>query len=376
MTKKAILLADLYTNSDAIEDFNKYALDNKIEFQRVHTYASLSQVIQQDNLNYFLFRNAFVRFKSEYLDELWRLIDKCNFSHLYGKKEQIIVSPNYIKDVFDPTKNSFECSTPIHYLYKPKKAPIPIITYTHNRLDYLKLTLNSILFSIQDDDEARVHLVMSAPTPEVKSYCLDLANKKPQIVLYEAEDNVSVGATNILVQWLRMESFMIIEDDFILPHYLKNIFPYWLRQLNYRLENFNMVGLLTDTCNTPFDFYTRPRDNKIRTDIHSYDWIFSHPDIPITGNGTAMNTKFYIESIKNKVIPPFYILPDGILFANAKNTCFMPVYGYHIGWNQEMDGFHRLSDSSRHPQPKDLQKIKCHTTGETKEFKLSEIINL
>lgn len=370
MIKNAVLINDNNNNPDAVSDLIRILNDLNFSLIVLNKFSELT------NLNlerkYVFFRNPFIRIKEDALIKLHDFDRHCGgFTYVLSDKEPLLISKDFILNSNLSGKCSFSIPSS-HFFYMPKIKPMPIITYTHNRVDYFKLTMNSLLFSLDYDPEANIHLVMSAPTKEVMDYCVSLKKKCDKIILYETKDNVAVGATNLIIQWIKPESFILIEEDFILPQSLKYLFPFWLRQMSYRVKNFDLVGMSTDTTNTPYNFYNGPRDKeKNNFEIHGLDWEYSFP--PITYNGLAVKLETYLEAVRGAVTPPFHIANDGAIISKSKNVCFLPIRGYHIGWNQEMDGFCDLSTPNRYPNPSDNQNITCLNTGETKNFNLSDL---
>ena len=68
----------------------------------------------------------------------------------------------------------------------------PIILTTHNRDLYLRLTLNSLLYSLKDEPNVLIHVVMIDPSTEVETVCYQYKSSSSQIRLYKIYENVGV----------------------------------------------------------------------------------------------------------------------------------------------------------------------------------------
>jgi hypothetical protein len=236
--------------------------------------------------------------------------------------------------------------------------PISILLYTHKRADYLKLSLNSLLFSL-DGDLEDITIFMSNPSPDVEYLVCDFSEKYPNIEVFKSEENIACAAINAYLQIKNPEKFIIFEEDYILPQHTKFVLPHWRRQFSQLLDEFDIVNFQTSIENQPHDFsYNTSKRNTPFSFTH--EWITDKSlDIHITGNGFAVKSAFY-KSFSNN--PPFYISGDGHVFTQAKKVCASSIHGYHIGWNQEMDGHVKIGDKSRFPEPGPIQTIiNCKT---------------
>lgn len=163
---------------------------------------------------------------------------------------------------------------------------------------------------------------------------------------------------------------MILEEDFILPQSTKFILPFWRHQISQRLDKFDVVGFQTTMDNQCFDFF--PGNDKESTPWSFYhSWIYEWINAQVIGSGLATTAKFYA-SLANK--PPFYTGTDGECYTKAPKVCISSLRGYHIGWNQEMDGYKKIADFNRFPSSvNQIQKVINLVNGEESIWDLSQL---
>jgi len=256
----------------------------------------------------------------------------------------------------------FRASNVVCKPIRPRTDAIPILMVVHKRHEYLPLTMNSLVYSLGDDfPNIPFHILMSKPSDEIKKLCLSYAEKYKNIVLYETEQNVCGAGFNLLMQWLKPERFVIWEEDFILPQLTKELVPYWNRRFNNRLDYYTLVGFSTSKINAP-----RSYQSNMPKDLWS-----GHKQL--TGNSLSIKTKDYISAPK---ATPHYVTADGVLATVYDNVSFCMIQGYHIGFNQEMDGYPGVFDPKRFEETNAIsneQKVQCLNTEVTKTFSLSDI---
>jgi hypothetical protein len=91
----------------------------------------------------------------------------------------------------------------------------------------------------------------------------------------------------------------------------------------------------------------------------------------LLGNCLAMKAEFWRESLRKNPNKWFTAL-DSCLHSLADTYCTPSLKGYHIGWNQQVDGFGSLFD--REFTPPIENKVTNTKTGETRVFRLNEVI--
>jgi hypothetical protein len=282
-----------------------------------------------------------------------------------------IISRN-IPVSFMPVENKypFYSAASLCFYCKPPVDAIPILMITHARHLYLELTLNALAFSITFDPQIPVHILMSKPTEEVKKVVLKFKNRL-NLHVYETEENVCFAGFNMLLQHVKPEKFIILEEDFILPQHIKSIMPYWNRIFNERLNYFDVVGFSTSVENVSADHFSIGTTSDTKQTF-LYDWKNNSGHPHVTGNTLCTTTKHYVSmSDRNG---PFYICPDGVLMTKSKwSIC--SITGYHIGFNQEMDIAVSLQ-SNRFPNPAVEQTLFDYQKNESFKYVLTDIYKI
>lgn len=323
--------------------------------------------ILEEDVFYIYYRNPYIRYPE--LNQFTEIISaQKDYPCVYAGKELVGISKKYL---IKPHVN-FN-NFPVTYA-KPACDPIPILLYTHKRADYLKLSFNALIYSLGEDIDLTI--AMSAPSPEVEAFVRKVLEKYPSIIVFKSDENIACAIINAYLQIQNPPRFIIFEEDYILPQHTKYVLPYWDRQFNYLLKKYDIVSFQTSLENQDFSFFTgTPRKSTRFTPFSfQHSWITDkNGEIHITGNGLASNTPFYASLGNN---PPFYISGDGHVYNNAKNVCISSIHGYHIGWNQEMDGYLKLGDINRFPNPEPIQKIVDLGTGDTYTIDLRKITEL
>jgi hypothetical protein len=263
-------------------------------------------------------------------------------------------------------------------LKKPKTKPLFIFVKAFNRPEYLKLSLNSLLYSIGNSTPVLIFLNgFDAKTCEV---ALSYAEKYSNVDVIRIRQNVHFAYINIALQWSRAENFMIWEDDFILPPIARELFPYWPSQFVHRLKHFDLVGWGPITENIP-EWHPWLGNRFPRTDYPYNEWVYCDTEafqgkkhweissqVPLLlAQGLAMNVDFWSKCQKHQ---PWFAPKDSDYHSNAKNYCLPGLRGYHIGWNQEMDGYINVEGPREIPIENVVSSLK---TGRTEIIKLDAI---
>jgi len=292
-------------------------------------------------------------------------------AHHRGMKCSVIYSKNIPISYMDAEQGCPFYTTNTYWFYeKPPIDIIPILMVVHSRATYLELTLNALAHSLAYDLDVPIHIVMSQPTEDVRTVVFKFKDKL-KLFIYETENNVCFAGHNLLLQHLRPEKFIILEEDFILPQNLKHIMPYWVRIFNERLNYFDVVGFSTSVENASANHFS------LSTKTHHkhtflYDWYNNSTSLHVTGNTLCTTTKHYLKCSQRN--GPFYITPDGVLVSKS-TTSICSITGYHIGFNQEMDYGISLH-SNRFPSPVDTQVLIDYQTNQKYEYTLTDVFKL
>ena len=294
-------------------------------------------------------------------------------AHQLGMKCNVIYSKNIpISYMLNENGCPFYTAGTYWYYDRPPVDEIPILMVVHSRDMYLKLTLNSLAYSLGFDNQVPVHIMLSQPTEEVRNTVFSFKDKL-NLSVYEAEENVCFAGHNLLLQHLKPEKFIILEEDYILPQNLRLIMPYWVRVFNERLNYFDVVGFSTSIENSSANHFNLTTKTTGKNTF-VYEWINnSHAENHVTGNTLCTTTKHYLTcSMRNG---PFYITPDGILMSKS-STSICSITGYHIGFNQEMDYSIALNNSGRFPSPKENQTMFDYQKDQKFEYNLKDVYKL
>jgi hypothetical protein len=249
----------------------------------------------------------------------------------------------------------------------PQEKPM-IFLYTHNRDMYLKLTLNSLDFSLIE--KVPIKILLNKPTDSVKMVALDFAAGKNYVEVLESKENTFITATNVLLQWFRPEKFIIMEDDFILPYTTKSYFPNWPFQFLDRLNYFDAVGWSVFIENTHVPFWDLPRWPQEVKCMSDWEIIDPLSRTLMMAQALAVRTDFYVERAK-KANDKYVCNFDSTL--NSPKKCTPSLRGYHIGFNQEMDGFCDLR-RPRWPDPVNVCHVTSLLTGEERQIQPQKLL--
>lgn len=247
------------------------------------------------------------------------------------------------------------------HIIKPVAKPFPIFMYSHNRAPYFQLALNALKHSLHEDT-SNIKLFLNEPTEDV----LKVA-KSSGADLFVIEKNSFYSAINLAVQWFMPEKFMVFEDDFILPPNVNHYFPNWYEQFSQRLDKFDMVGWAPITENGPPIHRFQRQSSE-----HTFgDWIYhdSNPKPLLLGQGLAVNYSHWKSALMAH--PSIWQTPlDSDLHKGNPTYCTPALRGYHIGWNQDMDGLNVKHENFFPP----LENTVTHLqTGERRTISLNAL---
>ena len=228
--------------------------------------------------------------------------------------------------------------------------PPHILLLAHNRSLYLELTLNSLLFSLRPNvNQVPIALVLISPTEEVISTATKFHHNYPHLNILQITENTHMATPLFILQYLENlnklpETFMVYEDDFILPSSAKTLYPNWPWWFAHRLKINDMVAWLPslDNCPTAVTRYINQHNLQIsRTSIPGSRWVDSSHNyhLAMSGNAVACKTQLYRLCAKRS---NFGYPVDNELNSLAATLSCPTLFGYHIGWNQEQDGFGHL----------------------------------
>lgn len=266
----------------------------------------------------------------------------------------------------------------------PDVEPPLICVLAHNRHLYLELALNSLVFSFGEYlDQVPVALLLTKPTLEVTEVAKRFLYHHKNWMGFQLAENAGLAFGNYAVQIARTKGFksvVLYEDDFILPATVKDLYPAWPWLFADKLKYFDTVNWAPslDNLTTPYRKYI------VRGNIHSIiadevdrpanklkKWFttFDSSDLFACGNGMAFTIDFYRECARSN---PGYTVVDRSLENAACSRAIPNLYGYHIGWNQEQDGYPNLNSNRWEPNPEQTS-VRDLRNNETIQLRLQDI---
>lgn len=255
-----------------------------------------------------------------------------------------------------------------------EESEIPrILLYTYNRPEYLKLTLNSLVYSLNGDEGIPLTILLNDSPPETKRVAAWFLEKYSFVDVLEVTPNSKLSALNVGIQWYYQkekalrQNLIICEDDFILPTAAREFFPWWVYQFMARLRKLELVGWSCQPENSPEWYPTTPFKGE------RCDWVYE--DLQVYLQNLAMKTKYYIQNV-TCTNHHHFSAPDTLLHGNSKGTCTPGTRGYHIGWNQIMDFNMSLYKEGRFSATPWEVKVTDLRTWETRNIVLEDIVKL
>lgn len=344
MCYTTILITDKFDNPQIKEDMYSYLHKHGVtEILEYDNLDSLDENFKNlEDIPYLIFFNISYRIFN--LNDVLIFIKENKFQRVslnrnllyFVKDDTFKVSKDSICiDEKDKNNIMFDISNANTYFIKPVLDELPrIICYTHHRSTYLRLTLNSLMYSLEHCPEIPVTIVLNDPTQDTLHVALEFGARYKQIDILKTNVNVAFAAVNIAVQWYRPKYIIIAEDDFILNSSVKTLYPTWAYDFCYRLNHFEMVGWRASFDNIPCNaLYTWLKPEN-KTQI---GWFNYKPyGYPIMAQLLALKTDFWLSCIDNSLSKTPL---DIHLLMKTKNISSPYTVGYHIGFNQEMDNF-------------------------------------
>jgi hypothetical protein len=300
-----------------------------------------------------------------------------NFANIGIDPTNEIVSyiPSYIELHADTILNkverygekTFNFLVQVQKITKRPQVQAPRIFITsHNRQVYFELSLNSLLNSV--DESVPVTILLNEPSEEVRKTSKRFVERK-NVDILEIRKNCFYSSINLGLQWYKPSVFTVMEDDFILPPTVNEFHPDWCYHFVRRLEHFDLVGWSPNTDNAPT--YHRFRKDRKPFGEWSYGGhkFGEHP--VLLGNCLTMKLDFWKTAVRNR--PDKWLTAlDNVLHAQAHGYCTPALKGYHIGWNQKMDGFGSFLNLEFSPPSENF--VKNLATCEERQFRLSRVL--
>jgi len=222
------------------------------------------------------------------------------------------------------------------YFYEPTDEPLPILVGTHRRPEYLKFTLNSILYSLQSRRQ-KVYVVLSGSDEETKQVVRNAIQHSPiHIEAVVSDNNLFYAWVNFIAKFFEVDKGVLFDEDVIVPENLKYYFPFWTSQFNYRLTTADIAALKISKENyteNTLKWLSKPVIDIPDTTKWYYSKTKTERPLPIGGMGMAITCDKHLRDFK----APQYGSSDSVFCGFSKNICIANVPLYHIGVNEIMD---------------------------------------
>lgn len=290
----------------------------------------------------------------------------------WGFHQPISFNPSKIKlldgfKLYSENFWSFIYSSSNHFMgiARPKYEQVPIFVLAHNRPEYLTLTLNSLLYSTQDQTNRKIVILLNGASDAVKNLALSYLKKDATIEFLEIEPNAKFAAINVALQVYKPNKFIYCEDDVIFPETTRNYFPQWVTQFASRLKDFDVVGWHYGIENVNIIYGLQ----RLNLPDHSR-WlkVDDHYGLTIGGQCFCTSYEYYAKcaSEENDWTPVDKKLFTGKGYSPALRL-------YHLGFNHRMDYPTQIIHSESFKVNKDRYTARKLLTGETFSISLKDI---
>lgn len=344
---KAVLLIDIFDHPPTFQ-----ALEKSLNDKGIQVYPTTWDGLLDD----IYFRRITEPFLLYWSAEMEIAEPKEILNFIYENKFAMMVF-NHFPIAVDPTKVFYESyrfyALPGNHNFhiephtqtgrvtfkKPEVDPPRILIHTTgHRLDYLKLTINSLLYSLLDESVPLTILLNCAPK-EAVDFVKGIPYSNKEILVNH--ENPGYAGINLMLQYHgKPDRFIAMEDDFILPQTTRNYFPNWPYLFTQRLNQVDLVGWMCETSNRPLAHCWPIPQTPLQ-----HGWYHGSPEItyPIMGQCFATTWKHYLRCNEDET----FISRDENLVRNARRYTAPFIKPYHVGWNQIMDGYERLPASGK-----------------------------
>lgn len=390
--RKAVIKADDFASKKATRTLVRELYEEGFDVVVIHKFEDLNSVYDKQWLKepVVYFRNPYIRIPDPGMIYDWYLQNR-NFNYIVSKDGEIIaltfekvLKQDFSDFDFKPGIFPF-FTTRSTSLRKPDvEAPL-IISYTHNRQQYLELTLNSLTHSIGEEFKNQpMVIVLNDPTAAIEKSVNYFVSQHPHVEVFKAKRNSKYTAVNLVAQVYKPKNLVVFEDDFILPPATNRLYPNWPLLFAEKLDTFDFVAWHRTETNEPASSFV-PTKSEFRSTIVK---------IPLNSVEKAVSEGLWEASWENDSKPggqalctslDFYKLcakhrdnftpVDATLQKYASSYLVPTLKGYHIGFNQVQDGFNSFFDPSRADVNNLENALINKKTQETFELNLKNILD-
>lgn len=324
------------------------------------------------------YRNEFMRIKTPRQILQWH---RENYSFPFttdtswGFYQNISLKPSEV-DLIDGFKMKakslwsfiYQPDTYLLDIARPKYEQVPIFVLAHNRPEYLKLTLNSLLHSTADLQNRKVVIIWNDASEEVKNVSLSYLKNNPDIEFLEVTPNAKLAAINVALQVYKPKKFIYCEDDVIFPEPTRNYFPQWVTQFASRLNVFDIVAWHYGTENVNIVYGLQ------RLNLPDYSrWlkVEEHEGLTIGGQCFCTSTDYFASFATER---NNWTTTDKDLFTGKGYSPSLRLY--HLGFNHRIDYPQQVIQSHSFDVNHQEYKARKLLTGETYQVSLKGIQDL
>lgn len=366
---KAVILVDQYDNPETLQELENSLASEGIECLNMDWRSLLENIYNKRfSESFLLYYSAEMR-----IDQPKKILEfhhENDFAMVYYEDFPIIINPDKIfletyRFYTQKGNNNFHLSPNTEMgrmsFKKPSIEPPRILMHTSHRLDYLKMTINSLFYSLVDHS-VPISLMLNASPPEVIEYAKKLPERYPNMEILYIDKNPIYAGINILLQYYdRPKRFIAMEDDIILPQITRSYFPHWPYLFVQRLDQVDIVGWMCDSSNRSMKHVWPIPPTPLQ---HGWYKGSKEKVFPIMGQCFATTWEHYIENNEDET----YISRDENLIRNATKYTTPFIKPYHIGWNQFVDGHKRLESKQEY-----VFDVVNFTTGVNKRIDIRDI---
>ena len=178
---------------------------------------------------------------------------------------------------------------------------------------------------------------INKPTQEVFNLVYEYQQKYSKIEWFKSEVNIKFKAIRSIIDYFNPKIFLYCEEDFILPESVREDYPYWPQQFAQLANMGAFVGWRANNMPKPFSnpFWVSTLFMKVPENPNlNYRWSLNYgPERFLAGYLMAIKSSIYKDIDKNLIVPTV----DHHLSVMTKFEASPTTFGYHIGYNSNMD---------------------------------------
>jgi hypothetical protein len=376
---QALIIRDPYESEESYLDLLNLLKDFKIfEISSIRHFDEFKYKLSYDEPCLF-FVNTFTRF--EKFQEIINFHKKNNFSGITINKQVVSFLPssthlNENKNFLLCPGNIFKLSNMSITHYKNNSNTTTLFTLTYGRNDYLKLSLNSLIHNV--DKSCNIKIGLNSDDPVSEKILMEYQDKYDFIEVLKFNKNSYISGFNLLYQIFKPSRFIVFEDDFILPDSFSKYYPNWHHEFIHRLDYFDVVTMGATLDNAPYEWGV---ERNILKGYTQRDWeiIDESNKKFLMGQLFSIKSDFYLDIIRKYISDPsenntkkYYTPTDKEIYRESSKISSPSLRGYHIGWNESMDGLRKSYD--KYQKPEDNYIVKSLKTSKVYNLEVKGIL--